>query len=97
MEKKGSVNGPKPKEQGTWVRLPRAIKNPNKETDVRGTEIRREPIQVTDPQPSKRISASQDDVVCVLFIFLFFYFEPKSLTFFVNSAQIVHGLTNFTF
>ena len=46
--------------------LPRAIKNPNKEVDVRGIDIRREPIQSADPRPSKRLNASQENVLCSL-------------------------------
>lgn len=63
-EKKGKGNGPKPIEQGTWVRLTRATKNPNKEAEVRGSEFRREPIQNADPRPSKCPNSSQDDVLC---------------------------------
>lgn len=65
-KKKGLATGLKPKEQGTWVRIPRATKTPNKDADVRGTEGRRDPIQTTDPRPSKCLNASQDAVLCTL-------------------------------
>jgi len=63
-EKKEKSTSQKPKEQGTWVRLPRPTKIPIKGADDCVVETKREPIQKADPRPSKHQNTSEDDVLC---------------------------------